>query len=189
MKKIYHHPDWFGRHVPVWREHLAGVLGGCSRVLEVGSFEGRSACWIAENLLAPDGVLDCVDSWDTDPVLTGLRKAEECFDHNVREYGARVRKHKTASYPFLLRRNLESAPYDVIEIDGCHEGYNVLEDLVLSWPLLRPGGYLVVDDMRWDHENITTSPLAAWNAFAAVKPPGLTLVHFFRQAVARKDAP
>ena len=42
-------PDWFSQHIPVWTEVLAPLLAATDpiHVLEIGSYEGRSAVWIA----------------------------------------------------------------------------------------------------------------------------------------------
>jgi hypothetical protein len=49
--------DWFSWSIEPWKQIFAR-LGAPSRILEIGSFEGRSTVWMAENLLrAPRFVL------------------------------------------------------------------------------------------------------------------------------------
>ena len=38
--------DWFGPNIPVWRQIVDGNKP--ARILEIGSFEGRSTCWLIE---------------------------------------------------------------------------------------------------------------------------------------------
>ena len=41
---------------------------------------------------------------------------------------------------------------DLIYIDGSHIAKNVLEDLVLSWRLLKQNGIMVMDDYGWGYD-------------------------------------
>ena len=34
-------------------------------------------------------------------------------------------------------------------MDGSHHARDVLQDAVLAWGLLRPGGYMIFDDYEW----------------------------------------
>lgn len=47
--------------------------------------------------------------------------------------------------------------YDFIYIDGDHHAASVLEDAVLSFPLLKKGGIMIFDDYRWG-EQLETTP-------------------------------
>src|SRR5437868_2701075 len=57
------HTDWFDVHIPIWEKCLGSMSGKADlRFLEVGSFEGRSACWLLQNILTHDSArLTCVD--------------------------------------------------------------------------------------------------------------------------------
>jgi hypothetical protein len=54
--------DAFSRNIPVW-ERLFACLMPCEKILEIGSYEGRSAVWQIENVLNPrgGGELCCID--------------------------------------------------------------------------------------------------------------------------------
>ncbi len=52
-----------------------------------------------------------------------------------------------------------------VYIDGCHEGANVLDDAVLSFWLLRPGGLLCFDDYLWQNDRRGHLPREAIDAF------------------------
>jgi hypothetical protein len=47
-------------------------------------------------------------------------------------------------------RELDPESYDVIYVDGSHTADDVLEDMVLAWPLLKVGGLMILDDYGWD---------------------------------------
>ena len=57
--------DWFGRYAAYWQELFAsrGWRPDTPRtIVEIGSYEGRSALWMLENLLQhPQSRLHCVD--------------------------------------------------------------------------------------------------------------------------------
>jgi predicted O-methyltransferase YrrM len=55
--------------------------------------------------------------------------------------------YRTTSSSYLPIPNNEE--FDIIYIDGSHRAKDVLQDSVLAWPLLRPGGILIWDDYQW----------------------------------------
>lgn len=182
--------DWFDRHAEAWREHLAPLFGARVRALEVGSYEGRSACWMMDNLLThPGSTLTCVDCWDGKDAALGQKTldAERRFDANLAPHAGRVRKVKSRSLPALagLLAAGEGGSYGLAFVDGEHEGLAALADLLLCWELLAPGGCLVFDDLRWESDSVRVLPREAWKAFLAMRPR-LELLHEHRQGVARK---
>ena len=54
--------DWFHWAPDIFSKLLPG-LPARKRFLEIGSFEGRSAVWITENMLEDGGILSAVDTW------------------------------------------------------------------------------------------------------------------------------
>jgi hypothetical protein len=131
--------DWFSNHVPNWEKHLAFLDRQPNlKALEIGSFEGRSALWLLENLNCE---LTCID-----PFLVG--GTELRFDHNIalHQHTNRVTKFKGFSEDILPNLN---QTFDLIYIDGNHSAANVLLDAALSWHLLNPNGILIFDDYLW----------------------------------------
>lgn len=57
--------DWFSKNIPVWERLFAPLKGRPNlQILEIGSFEGRSACWLLEHVLTGEGAgIDCVDTF------------------------------------------------------------------------------------------------------------------------------
>lgn len=47
----------------------------------------------------------------------------------------------------------------------------LLFDLVLSWPLLRPGGWLAFDDYGWSDPRPRSQPRTAFDGWLAAVPP------------------
>ena len=54
----------------------------------------------------------------------------------------------------VVLRRLPLETYDIIYIDGSHATSDVLEDAVLSYRLLKPGGLLIFDDYHWAGRSI-----------------------------------
>jgi Methyltransferase domain len=149
--RFSHH--WFQAKIPSWEVLLQQLEGRAANILEIGSFEGFSACYLLWRL--PDASLTCVDTFaegSKHPSLDGMSaRTEVTFDGNVRLVDAsRVRKIVADSRRALLDLALEQPRFDFIYIDGSHLGLDVIVDAALSWPLLADDGALVFDDYTWD---------------------------------------
>jgi predicted O-methyltransferase YrrM len=164
--------DWFSSTISEWEETLAVYKAKPHlSFLEIGSFEGRSAIWLLDNILTdPTSHLTCVDTWhgSAEHEGTGLdfTKIEVNFDYNIQASGKaqQVRKIKGLSAIELKKLPIDS--YDFIYIDASHKASNVLEDAVLSWQLLREGGLIIFDDYVWEPQYAKIdSPQIAINAF------------------------
>jgi predicted O-methyltransferase YrrM len=74
--------DWFSTRIPQWERQVAGRFAGKPglRFLEIGSFEGRSACWLLQNVLTDPSVrLTCVDPFAVD-AAGGLGDLVQAWD-------------------------------------------------------------------------------------------------------------
>lgn len=194
--------DWFSHNIPLW-EQLAKMLPEKPKVLEIGSFEGRSAVWIIENMLGPDGELLCVDTWEGSeehsPEL--FENAEARFDHNREQamakkgwhtddqWGPRaVGKLKGKSFEVLCGLVIDKdTEFNLIYIDGSHIAKDVLTDACMAWPLLKSGGLLVFDDYLWgENRDILHRPRLAVDVFVKLFAEHLDIVHMGHQFVVRK---
>jgi predicted O-methyltransferase YrrM len=140
--------DWVSPHAEAWRRDLAhlkdkpGVRG-----LEIGCFEGQSACWFLDNVLThPTSRLTCVDPFSIPMDSVLLRYFEGYFDHNVAASGAGDRVFKLVGSSLVVLRSLSPAQFDFVYVDGSHRVGDVLQDAVLAWTLLRAGGIAIFDD-------------------------------------------
>jgi predicted O-methyltransferase YrrM len=165
-----------------WRRALASIAGRPGvRLLEIGSFEGRSATWFLNHVLTDESSeLVCVDPF--------VRPALEArFDHNIRlvDWHRQVRKLKGKSGDVLP--NLEPASFDAIYIDGGHDAGTVLLDAMLSWRLLKPGGVLIFDDYLWKPERpLSRRPKLAIDIFRETMADALEVLHEGYQVIYRK---
>jgi cephalosporin hydroxylase len=76
--------DWFSWGPPVWSQ-LIEHLPERRSFLEIGSFEGRSAVWIVENMMGPGDWIDCVDTWQggEEHSQIDMMRVEATFDQNI----------------------------------------------------------------------------------------------------------
>jgi len=143
--------DWTSWHFPVWTNVLAHLRGRPCDVLEIGSWEGRSAIFFLEFL--PRSRVTCVDTFGGG-AENHASPTERCqvplierrFDANVLGYGPRVEKIKATSVLALTRLAQSAAAFDLIYVDGSHMRDDVMVDSLLAWRLLRRGGCLIWDD-------------------------------------------
>jgi predicted O-methyltransferase YrrM len=144
--------DWFSHNIPVWRDLV--LPRKPQSVLEIGSFEGMSACYLLENL-NPLHIV-CVDSWEgsDDINFTDMNGAEDRFDRNTEKFlapGKCLRKLKGLSREMLPRLLTEGRGFDLAYIDGSHQAPDVLSDAVMAFYLLKIGGMMIFDDYIWQN--------------------------------------
>src|SRR5438128_1651323 len=53
--------DWFTVHIPAWEPVMRRLEGRTSKILELGSFEGLSACFLLWRLR--DAQVTCIDTF------------------------------------------------------------------------------------------------------------------------------
>lgn len=179
--------DWMSKCEADWRNTLAPLAGKPDvRVLEIGSFEGRSAIWLIENVLThPSSRLTCVDLFQGD--------YSKLFDENIAASGAAGRVEKLAGPSSVVLRRMAPEPtFDFIYVDGSHQTYDTLEDAVLSWRLLRPGGWMIFDDYGMATNQLTQHshmprPDIGIDAFLTAAAADLQVVQKGFQVTIRKN--
>jgi hypothetical protein len=147
--------NWTSRNYQLWAETLAPRRKEPLRILEIGSWEGRSALFFMNYL--PNASIVCVDtfagalehrSWPIWQRIWQLRGIERRFDRNLLEFGGRVQKRKQDSLVALGELGIEGRQFDLIYIDGSHLAIDVYRDGMLAWPLATPGCVLIFDDYQ-----------------------------------------
>lgn len=154
--------DWFSRFTAIWTQVLTRYPP--SRILEIGSYEGRAACFlIAQCAAERDIELHCVDSWagGVEHDASAMPLVEQRFDRNIAAALAAAprrvdfHKHKALSSAALVKLLAQGRQesFDLIYVDGSHQAPDVLSDAVLAFMLLRVGGVLIFDDYLWSKDD------------------------------------
>lgn len=192
--------NWVSRHIPTWKRHLKALRGRKGlRFLEIGSWEGRSACWFLENVLThPSSRIICIDTFQGAPdelkIHKHLRDAigsiERHFDHNIRFIGAQKKVRKIKGSSRVALRTLPQESFDLIYIDGSHLAGDVLLDAALCWDLLKTGGIMIFDDYRWkcvtNKRNPLLSPRLAIDVFKLLFKDRIKVLSIGTQVILRK---
>lgn len=153
--------EWFGAdRRREWKMLFSQI--DATRLLEIGSYEGASACFLIEHLAARHPVeLHCIDTWqggiEHREIGTDMSGVEGRFDRNIAlaqeraAHPVRFFKHKGPSLPWLAKLIAAglSNRFDFIYVDGSHQAPDVLADAVIGFELLRVGGVMVFDDYLW----------------------------------------
>ena len=186
--------DWFTEHIAGWVPLLQTLEGRPSNILELGSFEGLSACFVLWRL--PEAHLTCVDTFGGSPEHAAMEvdhsQLEEVFDRNIALVdGRRVRKIVGESVDALLELGRSGERFDLVYVDASHLALDVIVDAALAWPLLVPGGVLVFDDYEWRSplgEDPLLLPGPAVDAFLALVGRHCEVLAKGAQAIVRKTA-
>lgn len=131
--------DYVAARTIAWGRLFADIQSTTSRVLEIGSEEGRSAIFWLEFFASAH--LTCVDLFREEYAAR--------FDRNLAGYGARLRKIAGPSIKALGILREEQAVFDFIYVDGSHRRDEVMIDCLGAWPLLHEGGVMLMDDYNW----------------------------------------
>ncbi|MDH4230861.1 MAG: class I SAM-dependent methyltransferase [Nitrospirota bacterium] len=174
--------DYVSSMTPVWRKYAEAFRGKENvKLLEIGSYEGRSCIWFLENILThPTSSITCVDIFPPEPELV--------FDHNIRISGLRDKVTKMKGTSESTLPNLREKSFDIIYVDGCHIAANVLMDAVASWLLLKPGGIMIFDDYEWEpHKRTEYRPKIAIDLFLKVFQNHIGVLHKGYQVIISKS--
>lgn len=123
------------------------------KMLEIGVFQGQTislAALVAREtgksakIVGVTPLNTAGDQYATHPDINYEYRIRQIhLDHGV------GRPDIMCGYSFDPRIQLlarEDGPYDIVYIDGCHDYHVVVDDIYHYAPLVRPGGYLVIDD-------------------------------------------
>ncbi len=153
------------------------------RVLEIGSWEGRSALFFL-NFFARSQVV-CIDTFGgsiehlRNPHFAALvPDAERRFDANLAAFGGRVEKIKGASSEVLPRLGIAARRFDIVYVDGSHRAADVYSDGALVWPMVAQGGVVIFDDYEFEETaDDSERPKIGIDAFLATVAGQYRLLH------------
>jgi len=131
------------------RQHIFKFINPIEKhnILEIGSYEGLSACFFSDNLLSNEGsTLTCVDPFDISDTTTPLTTStKDIFLGNIDKSNNKnkITFWQMYSNDFFLINNEK---YDFIYIDGSHLEKDIINDMTEADKVLVTGGIMWMDD-------------------------------------------
>lgn len=190
--------DWFSHNIPIWQQCLDHFVGQPDlRALEIGSWEGRSTCWLLDNILTHNTArITCIDTFEGSAEHQSgygdgyLSTIEQRFDFNLTQTGHPEKARKLVGKSQEVLRSLIPQSYHLVYIDGSHIASDVLEDTILTWGLVQVGGIFIFDDYGFQFaDTITESPpKAAIDTFLTVFAKKVKVLHQGYQVILEKIA-
>ncbi len=139
--------DWTSRAFPDWCRIFESRRERTERILEIGSWQGRSAIFFLE--FFRHASITCIDTFEGGTEHQGdphLASIEQRFDRNLAPYGSRVTKIHSESIVALHALEKAGQSFDFAYIDGSHRRDDVIIDSLLTWRLATKGAIIVWDD-------------------------------------------
>jgi predicted O-methyltransferase YrrM len=184
--------DWFSINISSWIRHVPVLFCKTGlRVLEIGSYEGRSALWMANRVVrGAEARIDCVDTWEgsVEHSIHGETLKSRFMKNLAPFLGKTVFMHQGASKDVLVKMLAEGGgKYDVAYVDASHFAKDCLVDMVLAYELLKVGGYMIVDDYC-EHPVMERHwyPKMAVDAFVAIYKDRMVKVNQNNQFILKK---
>jgi len=148
--RTYIHPEWAGKPITY---------------LEVGVFEGMSLCWMTEHVLThTESVGIGVDPWlitvklSEDEMEAVMNRAEDNVSIANEGRNKNTLLIRGSSVEVLRRMAFGRRGYlgikprvvDLMMIDGDHNRLGAYDDACMALKLVRPGGWILFDDVEND---------------------------------------
>ena len=188
--------DLFSINIPVWQQFIER-FANLPRLyfLEIGSWEGRSTCWLLDNILTHEssritcidtfvGSIECKDRYDEGYI----KSLEGRFDFNVTKTGSLAQVEKLVGISQTVLRSLPLNTYDLIYINGSHLATDVLEDILLSWRLAKVKALMIFNNYKSADVNPTDNAQLGIDTFLTVFQEKINVLHLDRQVVVEKTA-
>jgi len=139
--------------------------------IEIGVYKGSSLFTFAEVLEKIGGKIVGIDPWSfemskneiplfdknqEDYFYNELLKGQETFEFIYKGVCEIIENNDLSKTVSLIRKpsqdvfdSFENESIDIVHIDGNHNGMNASRDILLYLPLVKKGGYIIMDDSYW----------------------------------------
>lgn len=117
-------------------------------LLEIGSYLGASACFLAAAAteIGGEAKVHCIDTWQNQGMSEGLRNTWTAFQENTRPYSSLIVPHCGLSVDVS---KTFTEKIDLLFVDGDHSYEGCRADMLAWLPHLKPGGTVVMHDYAW----------------------------------------
>lgn len=136
--------DWTTAHKQNFEPLLKDFKGKENiSFLEIGVWEGRTTKYLIDEFLTTDTAkLYAIDNGPKEIFYQNLAKEIDA---------KKLVFEKERSIHCLSKYICEGVKFDFIYVDASHLMKNVLEDIILSFNVLKEGGIMLMDDYPWDN--------------------------------------
>jgi predicted O-methyltransferase YrrM len=137
--------------------------------VEIGVYKGSSLLSFAEALEQQGGRVVGIDPWNFELskneipdkalenyIYNELLEGQSSFDYFFNNLTTIINENNLSTTVSLIRKPAEKAfrefeieSIDILHIDGNHDEVNVSKDIILYLPLVKKGGYIIMDDSCW----------------------------------------
>lgn len=145
------------------------------KIVEIGVWGGKSlipmACALRTN---GKGKIYGIDPWDSNASIEWVKEevsrdwwGQQDHEKILQDLIDKISLFNLEDYIDLIRTSSETADpiqdIDILHIDGNHSEETSYLDVTKWVPLVKSGGWIILDDMTWTEKGInTTGKAAAW---------------------------
>ena len=177
--------DHFSNNIELWKRELSKYASRPVMFLVVGTYEGRSALWALDNILThPKSRLFAVDKYEN--IQEYYTFKQNLMVNPVNKKKVTILKGKSQDMlktPQILKHK---DSFDIIFIDAEHHAKHVLENAILCFRLLKPGGLMIFDDYTNSRRHDTTCPKRAIDSFLDAFADDLKVLYARWQVIIQK---
>lgn len=140
--------NWFDNNIESWKTNILPKIKEGANILEIGSYEGKSTCWMLDNI--KNSHITCVDTF-----CGGIEHSKQETENLFERFLNNISNYPIDRITILVgessdvTRGFKTNEFDLAYVDGSHQAKDVLTDIVQSWFCLKHGGIMVMDDYEW----------------------------------------
>ena len=131
----------------------------------------------------------CFDLWseankNSEGLEVNFLEVEKRFDKNLSEFS--FSKIKSDSVISMRQLAKENKKFDIIYIDGSHNGEDILSDAIEAFKLLNLNGIIIFDDIANTNQEISKQSFEGFNSFIKFYNNEIKLLYLSKIAVIKK---
>ena len=130
-----------------------------------------------------------IDLWDvpnknSEALEVDFSEVERRFDKNLSEFDfLKIKSDSVVSMRQLAKQNRK---FDIIYIDGSHNGEDILSDAIESFKLVNLNGIIILDDIVNINDKIKKQSFEGFNSFLKFSKNKIKLIYLSKIAVIKK---
>ncbi|MFB2834726.1 class I SAM-dependent methyltransferase [Floridanema evergladense] len=140
---------WFNLPQAVTLQTIVKQLPPRAKVVELGSYKGRSSVAIAA-VLPAESILYCVDHFQgsEEHIISHFDVSNLLaeFTQNIEKFGVKDKISTLVMTTSEAATKFDSESVDLVFLDASHDYDSVRADLLNWYPKIKPGGFLLCDD-------------------------------------------